>query len=123
MKKCIYKNRLGANGELIAKNFLSQKGLTFIKSNYRYERSEADLIFEDPKNKILIFVEVKTRRNENYGRPEESVTVLKQEHIRKAAEGFISENEKYSDHDVRIDVISIMLKNGKAEIDHFENAF
>ncbi|HMQ67386.1 MAG TPA: YraN family protein [Ignavibacteria bacterium] len=121
--KCIYKNRLGANGELIAKKYLADKNYRFIKNNYRYERAEVDLIFEDVKNKILIFAEVKTRRNKNFGKPEDAINFTKQEHIKKAAMGFVSENEKFSDHDLRIDVISILLKDGKAEIEHFENAF
>lgn len=121
--KCIYKNRLGANGELIAKKYLEDKNYKFIKNNYRYERAEVDLIFEDEKKKILIFAEVKTRRNKNFGNPEESINIAKQDHIKKAAMGFVSENENYSDHDLRIDVISILLVEGKAEIEHFENAF
>ena len=121
--KCIYKNRLGANGELIAKKYLEDKNYKFIKNNYRYERAEVDLIFEDEKKKTLIFAEVKTRRNKNFGNPEESINIAKQDHIKKAAMGFVSENENYSDHDLRIDVISILLVEGKAEIEHFENAF
>ncbi|MEO6695523.1 MAG: YraN family protein [Ignavibacteria bacterium] len=121
--KCVYKNRLGSNGELIAKQFLSDKKLIFIKNNYRYDRAEIDLIFEDEGNKILLFVEVKTRRNKKFGEPEESVTLTKQNQIKKAAMGFISENEKYADHVYRIDVISIFLNEGRAEINHIENAF
>ncbi len=121
--KCIYKNRLGANGELIAKKYLEDKNYKFIKNNYRYERAEVDLIFEDEKKKTLIFAEVKTRRNKNFGNPEESINITKQDHIKKAAMGFVSENENYSDHDMRIDVISILLVEGKAKIEHFENAF
>jgi putative endonuclease len=82
--KCVYKNRLGSNGELIAKDFLSRKNLKFIKNNFRYERAEVDLIFEDVENKLLLFVEVKSRRNKKFGEPEESVTHLKQNQIRKA---------------------------------------
>ena len=121
--KCVYKNRLGANGELIAKKFLTDKNFIFIKSNYRYERAEVDLIFEDKENKTLIFAEVKTRRNKKFGEPEESVTPAKQKQIKKSVLGFVSENEKYSDHDLRIDVISVFLNKGDAEINHIENAF
>jgi putative endonuclease len=121
--KCVYKNRLGANGELIAKKYLTDNNYKFIKNNYRYERAEVDLIFEDEKNKLLIFVEVKTRRNKNYGEPEESVTLSKQNQIKKSALGFVNENEKYADHDMRIDIVSIFLDKGKAEINHIENAF
>ncbi len=122
--KCVYKNRLGANGELIAKNFLEErKKYKFIKSNYRFERAEIDLIFEDETNKLLLFVEVKTRRSRKFGEPEESVNSTKQNQIKKAAMGFVSENEKYYEYDLRIDVMSIFLSEGQAEINHIENAF
>jgi putative endonuclease len=121
--KCIYKNRLGKSGELMAKDFLSKKNYKFITANYRYERAEIDLIFEDEKNKMLIFAEVKTRRNKKYGLPEESITVTKQNHIRKAALGFVNNFPQYSKHDMRIDVVSILLTDDKSEINHIENAF
>ncbi len=121
--KCIYKNRLGKSGEQMAKDFLSKKNYKFITANYRYERAEIDLIFEDEKNKMLIFAEVKTRRNKKYGLPEESITVTKQNHIRKAALGFVNNFPQYSEHDMRIDVVSILLTDDKSEINHIENAF
>lgn len=121
--KCIYKNRLGASGELLAKNFLIEKNYKFIKSNYRFERVEIDIIVEDVKNKMLIFTEVKTRKNKKFGEPEESITPLKQEHIKKAAMGFISLKPEYEKHDLRIDVVSILFEDGKPVITHIENAF
>lgn len=121
--KCVYKNRLGAGGELIAKKYLEDKNYKFIKNNFKYERAEIDLIFENEEERLLIFVEVKTRRNKKYGEPEESVNFSKQNQIKKAAMGFVTENKKYTDYDLRIDVISILLIEGKVEINHIENAF
>jgi putative endonuclease len=121
--KCIYKNRFGKRGELIASEYLKDKGFDLIQNNYRYDRAEIDLIFEDTDNSLLLFVEVKTRANKKFGEPEESITPLKMEQIRKAAMGFISENESFLKHDVRLDVITIMLVDDKAEINHIENAF
>ncbi len=121
--KCMYKNRLGKSGELMAKKLLSEKHYKFVAANYRYERVEIDLIFEDEKNKMLIFAEVKTRRNEKYGLPEESVTISKQNNIRKAALGFVNNFPQFSNHDMRIDVVSILIAEEKVEINHIENAF
>ncbi len=121
--KCVYKNRLGANGELIARDFLSGKNYKFLKNNFRFQRAEIDLIFEIEEEKLLLFIEVKTRRNKKFGEPEESVTVTKQNQIRKAAMGFVIENNKYADYDLRIDVVSVFFSGGKAEINHIENAF
>ncbi len=122
-KKCIYKNRKGAFGEQIAKSFLEGKGLKFIKANYRFERYEIDLIFENVSERMLLFVEVKTRTNRKYGEPEESINELKQTHIRNAAQGFVMTNEEYQKHDMRIDVVTIMFENETSVINHIENAF
>lgn len=121
--KCVYKNRFGAKGEQVAKDFLSRKDLKFIKKNFRFERAEIDLIFEDEENKTLLFIEVKSRRNKKFGEPEESVTFAKQNQIRKAATGFIFENPEYAGHDVRIDVIGILFNEGRVDVNHIENAF
>lgn len=121
--KCVYKNRLGKSGEIIAMNYLKESGLKFLKANYRFQRAEIDLIFEDVSNKTLIFAEVKTRMNKNFGEPEESVTPFKMENIRKAALGFIFENELYSAHDLRIDIVSILFTDGIPDINHIKNAF
>ena len=123
MAKCIYKNRRGAFGETIAKSFLEGKGLKFIKANYRFQRSEIDLIFENEKEKMLLFVEVKTRTNRKFGEPEQSINETKQTHIRNAAQGFVMTNEEYQKHDMRIDVVTIMLENETSVINHIENAF
>ena len=121
--KCVYKNRFGASGELLAKKFLLDKNYKLIKNNFRFERAEIDLIFEDEKNKLLLFVEVKTRSNKKFGEPEESVNIFKQNQLKKAVGGFIKDNLEYADYDLRIDVISIFFNEGRAEINHIENAF
>lgn len=120
--RCLYKNRTGKTGEAIAKRHLLNKGLKFLHSNYRFEKSEIDLIFIDENKKLVLFFEVKTRRNKNFGEPEESINNLKMEHLRKAAEGFVMTNEKYSGYDLRLDVITIMMGE-EIVIDHIENAF
>jgi putative endonuclease len=120
---CIYKNRLGAQGELIAKQHLIKQGLKFIKQNYRFLRAEIDLIFKDARSSTLIFVEVKMRTNKKFGEPEDSVTYHKQLQIQKAAMGFISQNSEYSNYNFRFDVISIMLENNKPVITHYQNVF
>jgi putative endonuclease len=119
----MYKNRLGRRGELIAKNFLLKKGLSFVKANVRFERAEVDLVFKDEENKILVFVEVKTRTNKSFGEPEESVTPPKMEQIRKAAMGFVSEHSEFDEFDLRMDVITIMITGDRTEVNHIENAF
>jgi putative endonuclease len=123
MSKYISKNTLGKFGEEKAKEYLESKGYEFLVSNYRYDRAEVDLIFKDEKNKIVIFVEVKTRRNREFGEPEESINAAKQNQIKKAAWGYISENVEFMDFDLRIDTLSVFLDGKEIILNHTENAF
>ena len=75
------------------------------------------------KEKELIFIEVKTRRSKKFGEGEESVYAKKQAQIRKAAEGFLYENEMYQDYQIRLDVIVVYLMNNEKNIVHIKNAF
>lgn len=123
MTKCVYKNRLGKRGELIAAEYLKENGYEVIKNNYRYDRAEIDLVCIDAKQNLLIFVEVKTRTNKKFGEPEESITPSKIEQIKKGAYGFLSENSNYDGYDVRLDVITVFFEGQDAVINHIENAF
>jgi putative endonuclease len=123
MRKSNSKNKLGKLGEEKAKEYLESIGYDFLVSNYRFDRAEVDLIFKDEKNKIVIFVEVKARRNRKFGEPEESINKTKQNQIKKAAEGFVSEYEKFLDYDLRIDTVSVFMDGKGITINHTENAF
>ena len=70
---------LGQEGEQLAANYLKNKGWSILKMNYRFSRSEIDLIAS--KNDLLIFVEVKTRTNTSYGLPEDFVDEQKAKNI------------------------------------------
>ncbi len=110
----------GKIGEEIAVKFLSQKGFKILKRNYRYGHGEIDIIAMDGDD--LVFVEVKTRASDKFGLPEDSVTFKKRKQLRKIAEAFLQTN-KIEFSGCRFDVVSIILKKGKAEINHIENAF
>ena len=114
---------IGRYGEQLAREFIEGKGYCFLRKNYRYERAETDLIFEDRENKILVFVEVKTRRSKSFGEPEEAVTFAKQVQLVKSAEGFVMENPDFEAFEMRFDVVSIFIHAGRKEINHIENIF
>ena len=70
-----------------------------------------------------MFVEVKTRKNLEFGPPISAISKNKQRQIRKIAEGYLVEN-KITDIDCRFDVVGLLLRgNERAEIEHIENAF
>ena len=89
-------------------------------TNWKAGNKEVDIIAL--KDGILVFTEVKTRRNYDFGYPEEAVNAKKQQHIKLVAEAFCNEHKEYGD--IRFDVISILLKGATVEeIVHLEDAF
>lgn len=114
---------LGKLGEGLARKYLEEKGYGFVAENHRYQRAEIDLIFKDDSRKILVFVEVKTRKSKLFGEPEESVTEHKQLQLVKSAEGFLINHEEYYDYEKRFDVVAISFNGKENKINHIENAF
>lgn len=88
-----------------------------MESNYRFGRAEIDLIFLKDE-KVLVFVEVKKRRANDYGEPESFVSDQQKERIRAAAEDYIyAINWK---KEIRFDIMAIS-DNGDVEV--FQDAF
>lgn len=109
---------LGKEGEKIAADYLIKKGYAVVARNYRYRRAEVDLIVR--QDDLLVFVEVKMRKNAYFGYPEEAVGNDKIKRITSAAENYMSINNWQGR--LRFDIISI-INNQKLEIEHFEDAF
>ena len=65
-------NELGKEGEDEAAHYLTERGYHIRHRNWRRRRNELDIVAE--KDNQLIIVEVKTRRNEAYGHPEDAIT-------------------------------------------------
>ncbi len=116
-----YKKSFGDKGEDLAVNYLKNLGYEIVTRNYRFGHGEIDIVAKDKDT--LVFVEVKTRENFNFGPPELAVTKRKQHQIKKISEAYIHENN-ISGTECRIDVIAILMeKNKKPEINHIVNAF
>ncbi|MCS6845603.1 MAG: YraN family protein [Caldilineales bacterium] len=78
---------LGAVGERLAAEYLAQQGYRVVARNWRSGRGgEIDLVAED--GACLVIVEVRTRRGERFGPPEESVTAAKQARLAALAEAY-----------------------------------
>jgi len=107
---------LGKRGEVAAVKYLKKQGYKIINRNYRGHHGEADIIALDKE--VLVFVEVKTRTNVNFGLPCEAVGYEKQSTYIELAKEYIY-IFKLEDKDVRFDIIEI-LNN---EINHIKDAF
>jgi len=118
-RKNMGKNKeLGQEGEQMAAEYLNKNGWQIRELNYRYRRSEIDLIAS--KDGLLVFFEVKTRTNTSFGLPEDFVNDKKAENIIAGAEHYVLENDWQGN--IRFDIISIIKKSGM-ELQHIEDAF
>jgi len=113
-------NETGKAGELAARRFLENKGYAMLESNWRFHRAEVDLIAKD--GKILVFVEVKTRSSDAFGKPEAFIDARKQRFLAEAASAYMEQIGH--DWEIRFDVVSVLVKpGGETLLEHFEDAF
>lgn len=112
------KKEIGNKGEEIALDYLIKKGYIFICKNFYTKDGEIDIILL--QRDILVFVEVKTRKNDYFVFARESVSLSKQKKIRSVANTFISQNN-INFKEIRFDVIEYYTQNNK--IEHFVDAF
>jgi putative endonuclease len=111
---------LGKKGEDLAAEWLEAKGFTILKRNWRHGRYEVDIIASHEA--VLHIVEVKSRRSESYGRPEESVSLRKFRNVMQGAAGWLV---KYPLHQrLQYDVLAITLRRGaEHEFALFEDVY
>lgn len=110
---------IGIAGEQLACTHLTQKGYSILEKNWRAGRLEIDIIAE--KNGLICFVEVKTRENRYAGDPALAVTRSKQKHVIKAADLYVK--EKDLSHELRFDIIAVIMNRKEVSIEHIEDAF
>ncbi|RMD65145.1 MAG: YraN family protein [Alphaproteobacteria bacterium] len=111
---------LGARGEQAAAEYLGRRGLKLVARNLRTPVGEIDLVLRDRRH--LVFVEVKTRRGTGFGLPQEAVTTRKQRQILRAAQWYLNDHGP-GRLQPRFDVVAVIERDGKTEIEHIENAF
>lgn len=113
----------GDKGEAVAERFLRQKGFQVLHQNYRIGHLELDLVCQSPDGQFLVFVEVKTRQNLQFGHPAEALHAVKRDRLIRAAALYLDQ-KKMEEVKCRFDVVSIVMQQGEAiQIEHFEDAF
>lgn len=118
-------HRAGAWGEDLAAAHLKAKGYTLLGRNVRFgSRCELDLVVRSPSADTLVFVEVKTRRSEDFGRPISAVDRHKRHALGRAALRYLH-RIKARPPRIRFDVIEVVGSPGDPEpvLRHIENAF
>ena len=112
-------NELGKWGEQVAERHLLEKDYRIVQCNWRYGHRDIDIIAA--KGDMLVFVEVKTRRNNMFTDPEMAVDYQKIRSLSIAANAFIKQYRINAD--IRFDVITIVGSEDNFEINHIEDAF
>jgi putative endonuclease len=111
----------GAWAETIALQHLQRQGLELVTRNFRCRLGELDLVMEH--HHMLVFVEVRLRVNTRFGNGAESVTLIKQRKLVRAAGIFLSRHPFYQNRRAKFDVVSVSKRNYRARCDWIQNAF
>ena len=114
--------QVGNVGERLARRHLEARGYHIVEANYRCRWGEIDLIARE--GSVWVFIEVRTRRSNAYGSPEESVTESKARRLVLTAQDYLSQQTATSSEaQWRIDLIAIRLGRGQHVLDvrHLEN--
>lgn len=98
----------GKKGESLGRSWLQTQGYEVLEQNWRHSHYEIDLLAA--KEGVLHIVEVKTRRNDRYGYPEESVSPKKFESLSLAAEAWLEQHPGWQR--IQYDILSVTLSPG-----------
>ena len=115
------RKKTGILGERLAQDFLKKKGYLILETNYRCPEGEIDIIARRHNN--LVFVEVRTKSNLEFGSPEESITSVKKHHLERAVYRYQKEHRNLPEL-WQIDLVAVELDmSGHVKrIEHLENA-
>jgi len=103
----------------MARHYLVSKGYSILDVNWRFAKYELDIVAQT--GETIVFVEVKTRKNNIFAEPEISVTRKKQGFLIAAANQYLL--QKDIDLEARFDIIAIQSNNNKQSVNHLEGAF
>ena len=111
--------RLGKQGEDLVAHNLEQNGFSILARNYRKRYGEIDVIAT--KGDLLVFIEVKTRRNPLFDTTE-VITPRKQQKMIMVAKEFLA-SHAITDKACRFDVAILEKQKDTLHITYIENAF
>ncbi|MEW6981216.1 YraN family protein [Colwelliaceae bacterium 6471] len=113
---------IGQCTEKIAENYLLSQGLSSNGNNFTSRHGEIDLIMTEQNT--LVFIEVKYRKNDNFGGPLAAVSALKQQKIKKCA-AFYLQQQGLNEYNTscRFDVVALTGDIKQPHINWLKNAF
>jgi putative endonuclease len=111
---------IGSRGEDVAADVYHRRGYRVVARNWRCRLGELDLVVE--RGGVLVFCEVKSRRQDVFGGGFEAVTHRKQVKVRSVAEAFLQATGSRPQA-IRFDVASVAVRGPRLTIELFEDAF
>jgi putative endonuclease len=111
----------GAGIEAAARDFLLGQGLRAVAANASYRFGELDLVMLD--RDILVFVEVRYRRDARFGGGAASVDAGKRRKLVKAAQAFLAAHRRFADAPCRFDVVDASGDPASPAFDWLRDAF
>ncbi|NCC73701.1 MAG: YraN family protein [Sphingobacteriia bacterium] len=112
-------NETGNIGEQLAEKYLRGLGYEILERNWRSGKNEIDIIAKD--GQFLVIAEVKTRKSNYFGEPEEFVNRAKQHALITAANNYIV--KKNLDLEARFDIISVIFTGSSYTVKQIKDAF
>ena len=113
------RQRLGRHGERLAREHLERQGYQILHTNYPCPEGEVDLVARDGEE--TVFVEVRARRGNAFGTPEESITRVKKVRLLAVAQHYLADD---GDTPWRVDVVALELdpRGHLLRLTHHQNA-
>ncbi len=109
------------HAEDMAARHLKRQGYAILHRNLHLDRYEMDIVAR--KGDVVVFVEVRSRQDDELAAPEETVRYAKRKHLRAAARRYLA---RFGQPDLyyRFDVVGVVMpEGGQPRIVHYENAF
>ena len=113
-------NELGALGEEEALLYLMKEGYTLLDHNWTTGHLEIDIVAEWWGE--IVFVEVKTRRNEDFALAVEAVTPHKKRNLIAAAHAYLAQHG-WLERPYRYDIITVIGQQPPFTVTHLPNAY
>jgi putative endonuclease len=111
----------GAAWERAAQRELERAGLRLRAANVRYRFGELDLVMDE--GEVLVFVEVRYRRGQDFGGGAASVDARKRLRLARAASAFLAATPAQARRACRFDVVAITGDAAAPRFDWIRNAF
>ena len=119
-KDSYYNVLLGKNGEQISCLYLNINNYYILCQNFNTYYGEIDIVAKDIDKDEYVFIEVKTRTTNRFGRPSDAINEVKVNRIINSSKYFIYLNNLWN-RKIRYDVIEVYIKGKAYYINHIKN--